>query len=178
MCQTKRTILPKFTFCRTDDHVYKFMLLKTYKIFSTFFLLTSIFGINTMIFGQEETWNTLSMVEVERKFDPEFGIEIMKPKVSPIAMSLNGKVIEVEGYFIALTAKTAQSHFMLSRFPQSMCFFCGKAGPESAMQVFMKDNVKVPYSEEKIKIKGKLAINPQNTDELLYTITDAILVRN
>ena len=154
------------------------MHLKFIKIIRLSIVLCFVYGFQTWCFGQEETWNTLSMVEVERKFDPEFGIEIMKPKVSPIAMSLNSKVIEVEGYFIALTAKTAQSHFMLSRFPQSMCFFCGKAGPESAMQVFMKDNVKVAYTEEKIKIKGKLSINPTSADELLYTITDAILVKN
>ena len=117
------------------------------------------------------------MVEIEKKFQPEFGIEVMIPTVSPLTMALNGKVIEVEGYYIALTAKTAQSHFMLSRYPQSMCFFCGKAGPESAMQVFMKDNIKVPYTEEKITVKGVLSINPTNPNELLYTLTDAVLIK-
>lgn len=138
-----------------------------------------LLGLSTgkSLLAQEETWNTLAMVEIDKKYSPEFGMEIVTPTVSPVAMSLQGKSIEVEGYFIALSAKTAQSHFMLSRFPQSMCFFCGKAGPESAMQVFMKDNTKVAYTEDKIKIKGILSINPGNADELLYTLNDAVLVK-
>ena len=141
------------------------------------FLFFLILSGSQFLSAQNDAWGTLSMVEIEKKFQPEFGIEVMIPTVSPLTMALNGKVIEVEGYYIALTAKTAQSHYMLSRYPQSMCFFCGKAGPETAMQVFMKDNIKVPYTEEKITVKGVLSINPTNPNELLYTLTDAVLIK-
>jgi hypothetical protein len=64
---------------------------------------------------------------------------------------------------------------MLSKFPQSTCFFCGKAGPETAMQVFMKDNKKVKISERKVRVKGTLLINPKDASSLLYTLENAII---
>ena len=103
-------------------------------------------------------------------------MEIKKPKVSSAVQKLDGTQIEVEGYIIPLTGQVTQSHFMLSKFPQSTCFFCGKAGPESAMQVFMKDNVKVKISERKVKVKGTLIVNPKDITSLLYTLENGVII--
>lgn len=122
-----------------------------------------------------DMWTTLGMVTFESIYDPEFMIEIKKPKISSTVEKLDGKQIEVEGYIIPLSGQITQSHFMLSKFPQSTCFFCGKAGPETAMQVFMKDNKKVKISERKVRIKGNLLINPKDASSLLYTLEDATI---
>lgn len=124
----------------------------------------------------EGAWNFLSMVTFQREFDEEFGIDVEKPIISPIVKALDGKEIEVEGYIIPLTGKIKQSHFMLSRYPQSMCFFCGKAGPESAAQVFTKDAKMVAFTEEKVRVKGILRINVSDVTSLLYTIEDGVLI--
>ena len=124
----------------------------------------------------EGAWNTLSMVTYERSFDETFGIDVEKPVLNPIIKNLEGKEIEVEGYIIPLTGKIKQSHFMLSRFPQSMCFFCGKAGPESAAQVFTKGGKKIAYTDKKIKVKGILRINVTDITNLLYTLEDGIIL--
>ena len=58
-----------------------------------------------------------------------------------------------------------------------MCFFCGAAGPESAMQVFMKDNKKVNYSTEKIKLTGNLNIQKGDASGLIYTLNDADIIK-
>ena len=102
-------------------------------------------------------------------------LETKKPRISAVVDKLDGKEIEVEGYIIPLTGQVTQSHFMLSKFPQSTCFFCGKAGPETAMQVFMKDNKKVKISERKVRVKGTLLINPKDASSLLYTLENAII---
>ncbi len=120
-------------------------------------------------------WATLGLVRFETIYDPEFMIEVKKPRISQVVEKMDGTEIEVEGYIIPLTGQVTQSHFMLSKFPQSTCFFCGKAGPETAMQVFMKDNKKVKISERKVKVKGKLIVNPKDASSLLYTLEDAIL---
>lgn len=124
----------------------------------------------------EGAWNTLSMVTFQREFDESFGIDIEKPVLNPLVRTLEGKEIEVEGYIIPLTGKIEQSHFMLSRFPQSMCFFCGKAGPESAAQVFTKDSKKIAFTDKKIRVKGILRINVTDVTNLLYTIEDGIII--
>ena len=123
----------------------------------------------------KDLWLTLGMVTFESKYDPEFMIETKKPKLSFIVENLDGKEIEIEGYIIPLTGQVTQSHFMLSKYPQSTCFFCGKAGPETAMQVFMKDNKKVKISERKVKVSGTLIINPKDVNSLLYTLENATI---
>ncbi len=121
----------------------------------------------------QDSWSTLGMVTFDKTYDSDFGMELMTPKYSPVVLSMDGEEIEVEGYFIALNGKQEQNHFMLSKFPQSTCFFCGKAGPETAMQVFLADGKKQKYSDEKIKVKGTLRINTTDPTGLLYTLEQA-----
>ena len=126
--------------------------------------------------AQKSTWATLSMVTTTTNYDASFGIEVKKVKVSPIVKALDGTEVEVDGYIIPLSGKLAQSHFMLSKFSEKMCFFCGKAGPETAMQVFLAGGKKVAYSDEKIKVKGVLRINENDPSGLLYTLDQAIVI--
>ena len=115
------------------------------------------------------------MVTVESTYDPEFGIETVQTEVNPIVQAMDGTRITIEGYIIPLTGQIAQSHFMFSRFPQNMCFFCGKAGPESAMQVFMRENKKLNYSSDKIRLEGDLKIFNDQSSGLIYALEDAIV---
>ena len=118
-------------------------------------------------------WGTLSMVTIEKTYDPEFGMETLKTDINPIVQSLNGKTISLEGYIIPITGQITQNHFMFSRFPQNMCFFCGKAGPESAMQVFLKDNKTVAFTSDKISLEGRLKIYDDQSSGLIYTLEEA-----
>ena len=124
----------------------------------------------------EGSWNMLSMVTFERTFDEEFGIDVEKPSISPIIQAMDGKEIELEGYIIPLTGKIEQSHFMLSKFTQFMCFFCGKAGPETAAQVFTKDGKKIAFTDEKVRVRGILRVNVTDVTSLLYTIENGVVI--
>lgn len=139
------------------------------------FLVFPFLSLSAQSIGHQskDIWWTLGLVTYQTTYDPEFMIEIKKPKLSPVAEKLDGTDIEVDGYIIPLTGQISQSHFMLSKFPQNTCFFCGKAGPESAMQVFMKNNKKVKITERKVKVTGRLMINPKDASSLLYTLEDA-----
>lgn len=116
------------------------------------------------------------MVTFQKEYDENMGFEIEIPKVGVLAKALEGKEIEIEGFIIPLVGKVKQSHFMLSLYPANMCFFCGAAGPETAMQVFMDADKKVPYSDDKIRIKGILRINEKDINSLLYTLENAKLL--
>lgn len=124
----------------------------------------------------EGSWNMLSLVTFERTFDEEFGIDVEKPMISPIIQAMDGKEIELEGYIIPLTGKIEQSHFMLSKFTQSMCFFCGKAGPETAAQVFTKGGKKIAFTDEKVRVRGILRVNVTDATSLLYTIENGVMI--
>lgn len=124
-----------------------------------------------------DPWTTLGMVTFDTKFDPDWGIDIQVPTFGPVIQAIEGQEIEVEGFIIPLTGKVEQSHFMLSRYPQSMCFFCGAAGPETAMQVFTAGQKLVPYTDEKIKVKGVLRVNDKDVNNPLYTLEDASVIK-
>jgi hypothetical protein len=126
--------------------------------------------------AQKSSWATLGIVSVTSSYDPAYGIETKKVKVSSAVKMLEGKEIEIEGYFIPLTGKLAQNHFMISKFNEKMCFFCGKAGPETAAQVILADKKTQAYSDEKIKVIGILRINENDPSGLLYTLEQARVI--
>lgn len=139
-------------------------------------IIMSVILSTSSIYAQtKDMWMTLGMVTFKTTYNPDLLMETKIPKVSSAVEKLDGKEIEVEGYIIPLTGQVSQSHFMLSKFPQSTCFFCGKAGPETAMQVFMRDNKKVKITERKVKVKGTLYVNPQDASSLLYTLENAVI---
>ncbi len=126
--------------------------------------------------NNSDVWNTLAMVDKESKFDDLMGMIVETARPQMVAMALNGKEIEVRGYIIALAAKTELKHFMFSRYPQNMCFFCGAAGPESAMQVFLKEGDKLDYTSDKVVIRGTLSIQSGDPSGLIYTLNNAELI--
>jgi hypothetical protein len=57
-----------------------------------------------------------------------------------------------------------------------MCFFCGGAGPETVMEVISKEPIK--YTTEAITIKGKLDLNANDINRLMYGLKDAELIKS
>jgi len=144
-----------------------------------FFLIlcTSLLIVNSATAQETNPWLSLAMVQKESHFDEMMGMEITEAIPMIPAQKLDGTEITLNGYMIALSAKTtAESHFMFSRYPQNMCFFCGAAGPESAMQVFMKDGTKIKHSKDKVKVKGTLQIQKNDASGLIYFLLDAVLI--
>jgi len=142
-------------------------------------ILSAFLGLLSQSTGQDRSydqWNTLAMVNMESKFDDMMGMIIKTATPTPIVQALDGTEIEIRGYMIALDVTAKQSHFMFSRYPQNMCFFCGAAGPESAMQVFMKDSKKLEHTTNKVVLKGILNIQKGDPSGLIYTLTDGELI--
>lgn len=142
-----------------------------------FLAILLIFSCQLSHISAQSIWQTLSMVTYTSQYDPDMGFEVKMPTVNPLVMSYDNKEIEVEGYIIPLTGKKAQKHFMLSRYPENMCFFCGAAGPETAMQVFMKGDNLMEYTSKKIIVKGILHVSPLDAANLIYTLEEGEFVR-
>ena len=128
------------------------------------------------VLAQDSAWANLSMVTKTKEYNENFGMEIELVEPGIIAKQLNNTKVKVSGYIIPLTGKIEQSHFMFSRYPQNMCFFCGLAGPESAMQVFTKDEKKLKFISEKITLTGTLQINQDEASGLIYTLRNAEVI--
>lgn len=139
-------------------------------------LFVAFFFSSSILQSQESAWRTLTRVQIKKQYDEEFGIETIIPTFTNEIRAMEGKEITVGGYIFPTADKRDQSHLMFSMYPISNCFFCGKAGPETAMQVFMADNKKVKYTEDKIFIKGKLQLSEHDPSGLIYTLINAQLI--
>ena len=119
-------------------------------------------------------WKTLSKITYKKKYDELMGFKIDVPVFSEQIKKLDGKEVTVKGYIIPVEGYKSHKEFILSAFPYNMCFFCGGAGPETVMEVEAIEGVE--YSAEQVLLKGKLALNNEDINRLMFLLTDAVLV--
>ncbi len=120
-------------------------------------------------------WKTLAKITYEKKYDELLGFKVDVPVFADEVKAMEGKMVTVSGYIIPVEGYKSHAEFVFSAYPYSMCFFCGGAGPETVMEVTATEPIK--YSSEKITIKGKLLLNKDNVNRLMYVMMDAELVK-
>ena len=138
------------------------------------FLFAGFVNSNAQV-SQESVWKTLAKITYKKQYDELMGFKIDVPVFSDPVKSLEGKEIEVKGYIIPVEGYKSHKEFIFSAFPYNMCFFCGGAGPETVMEVESKEAVE--YTAEQVILKGKLTLNGDDINRLMYLITDAVLVK-
>jgi len=121
-----------------------------------------------------KTWKTLAKLTYKKEYDEILGFKIDKPVFSDKIKALEGKEVIIKGYIIPVEGYKSHKEFILSAFPYNMCFFCGGAGPETVMEVEAKDPI--PFQAESIILKGKLQLNPDDINRLMFFLVDAELV--
>lgn len=124
--------------------------------------------------GSGNIWKTLSRITYKKEYDEVMGFKIDKPVFSDEIKQLEGQEITVKGYIIPTEGYKSHKEFIFSAYPYSMCFFCGGAGPETVMEVVTSEPVQ--YTAESIVLRGRLVLNPDDINRLMYAIEDARLV--
>ncbi len=116
--------------------------------------------LSRVIFEDEYINDTLAMVPI---FHDEIKI-------------LDGRPIQINGYNIPFGDDSGQLH-ILSAYPNSQCFFCGGAGPESVMDIKTKKVLKNLKTDDVLTFRGTLQLNDNDLNYLNYILNDAILVK-
>ena len=114
-------------------------------------------------------WPKLYDVTFEKAKDKLGDYE--KPIFSAAVKSLNGKTITIPGYMIPFQSGIKGIHFMFSSLPINACFFCGVGGPETVIEVTMKEQL--TYSEKPIELRGVLKLNATDPDKMIYQLEAA-----
>jgi len=117
-------------------------------------------------------WKNLSEVSYKISKD-NFG-ELYVPVFSENIKKLEGKVVEADGYIIPFEGMFKPNHIILSSLPLAECFFCGSGGPETVMEVMLTNPIK--YTSKRVKVKGKLTLNANDPEKLMYILKDAQLI--
>lgn len=97
--------------------------------------------------------------------------EYDKPIFSAAAKALNGTVVTLPGYMIPFETGSKGTKFMFSSMPINACFFCGVGGPESVLEVTMKQPLS--FHDKPIEIKGILRLNDKDPDKMIYLLEQA-----
>lgn len=142
--------------------------MKTYIVFIFSLLLLPVISSE----AQENVWKDLSDVTYKIGED-DFG-ELYLPVFSDNIQQLEGKEITADGYIIPFEGMFKPEHIILSSLPLAECFFCGSGGPETVMEVMLKDPIK--YTSKRVQVKGKLELNDKDPEKLMYILTDAQLI--
>lgn len=131
-----------------------------------------LFLLLAFLFPQQNSdWELLSTVEIVKGFDEFMGTEIDKPEFSDVLKSREGSRVTLEGFIIPIQQKAEQDYFVLSRFPYQSCFFCGAAGPETVVEVYAEGEFN--FTDERVKVVGKLRLNDDNPLHLFYILDDS-----
>ena len=136
----------------------------------SFFIIHSSF---TTIEPTKITWDSLKDVNFKKKWYPEESVYMLYPTFGPSITKLDGKEISIKGYVIPVDLESGV--YVLSAYPNSMCFFCGAAGPESIMALKFK-KAKRYKTDEVHTFRGKLKLNANDIYELNYILNDAEMI--
>lgn len=103
--------------------------------------------------------------------------KVYTPTYPPVLKALENKVVELPGYLVPLTSGRTHSTFMLSVLPVMQCAFCGTNGIPPMVEIFLK-NGSIKFTEEPIKVKGKMVFNPEPLKgNAEIQIVDAVLIK-
>lgn len=131
------------------------------------------------VLGQSSTtdnlWKTLTKITYRKEYDEFLGFKIDRPVFSEEIKALDGKEVTVKGFIIPVEGYKGHKEFIFSAFPYSMCFFCGGAGPESVMEVQAVEAIN--YVAESIVLKGKLHLNSEDVNKLMFSLSEARMVK-
>jgi hypothetical protein len=130
-------------------------------------------------FGQNktDTWNAFAKTKFEPKYMESLKEYIFSPSFPAEVKAMEGKEISIEGYYVPF-APEGEDYIVLSKYPQSQCFFCGGGGPESVAEIkFSKEHPRFK-TDDLITVKGKLKLNAEDMEHMYFILTDAVLVSN
>lgn len=84
--------------------------------------------------------------------------------------ALKNQALTITGYYIPVE----EDVFIISRFPNATCFFCGAAGMESVMEVRMNTSLPfTPITDDLMTFKGKLKVNCTEWEYVSFILEDA-----
>jgi hypothetical protein len=118
-------------------------------------------------------WQVLAEVHFKNMTDKN-GYSFEKPVFSNHLKSFQGKKIKLKGYLIPLEETGGKGKFMLSSLPFNVCYFCGAAGPETAMELETSERLK--FSTKQITVEGILFLNDTDPDHHIYILKSAAML--
>lgn len=148
-------------------------------LFITLTVLLSTFSGGTKDHYENETWEVLlNDVKMKYRFSVDRNGFLEVPKFGSTVEALEGEEITIQGFF--LPVEITGSAFVISHAPMQMCFFCAGSGIESVVELRSLPSHQIYFrrlkTDDFVKVKGKLKLNRNDPDHLIYILEDAQFV--
>lgn len=121
-------------------------------------------------------WQYFTSISFQQVYSENLEMDVSLPIFNDTLQVLDGKDIVVDGFYIPVDETGDDKIVILSAYPFSQCFFCGKAGVESIIDVMPKTKLPTLKVDTKLRFKGKLKLNKDDFDFLIYILENAELV--
>ena len=141
--------------------------------YRTFLIVICFSGLQWQSHAQDMLdWFTLSDVSFEQVFSEELGITYDQATFGDFVTAFDGQEVVISGYVIPLDPMGMS--YALSRNPNSSCFFCGGAGPETVIDLRLKSSAMKKYRmDDLLMFKGRLKLNEKNDNQFIYELWEA-----
>jgi hypothetical protein len=132
-----------------------------------------MFCLSQISWGQTTlTWDEMAAVKFEGKYDADLGIELQTAVFGERLQSLEGETIIISGYMIPIDPFATR--YVLSRFQNANCFFCGNAGPETIIELRILPSYARRYpTDTYATFRGILELNASNLDTFNFVLLEA-----
>jgi hypothetical protein len=125
--------------------------------------------------GKTDTWSIFAKTKFEPKYYENLKEYLFQPNFPADLKALEGKEVTIEGFYVPF-APEGGDYIIISKYPQSQCFFCGGAGPESIAEVNFAKGTPRFQVDDLITVKGKLKLNADDLDHVNFILTQAVLI--
>lgn len=141
------------------------------------FFTATLLLISIEIFAQSDIdgWKMFARVKFNSTFIKELNEYYLVPAFDKTMRESEGAEVTLKGHYMPM--ENDDSHvIVLSKFPYSMCFFCGGAGPESVAEVVFESKPPRLKVDQVITVKGRLKLNNSDVNHLNFILTESTLL--
>lgn len=129
-------------------------------------------------FNQEETlklsWTFLKKhVKFTERYNESVDLLLLYPTFTEEIKTFDKMDAELKGYMIE--SDVTKGLYVLSRYPMAQCYFCGGAGPESIVEVQLKNKSKRYFTDQLATVKGVFRLNDDDVEHCNYILKNAVV---
>ncbi len=143
------------------------------KIFLITWLLCAALPAKAQI--QHPGWKILADTKFKAQYFKQYQESFLVPTFGAELKAHEGKLFRIRGYVIPLELEEGHT-VIISRYPNASCFFCGGAGPESVVEVVLKEKPPAFKMDQIVVVEGILTLNAVDVEHMNFILKDARLV--
>jgi hypothetical protein len=122
-------------------------------------------------------WPDLAIPDYRTEYNETIDQEVNIPLFREDVRQLHGKKVRIKGFFFPFGDNPDEPYYVLSQYAFSQCFFCGAAGPESVMDLLVKEKPSNIKMDDFVEFSGRLKLNDTDVMFLNYILEDATLIK-